>query len=216
MYNSQNEVNRLSRELKGAQLRIKQLEKELLQGKAKLKQLEGVADQYVELKTLRVIQNELNAEVNRYRELNRKQELKNKILLQFMLKMQNKIEAHFSGDQLLRVNTQNNVPKIGAANAVKNDVRYKMGKILIESKKSPEKMLRAPVELYKVVKIINKNEQDLSLEGYKDFREGERVKKHLSYRLGSVIFEDIKQPSQWVKLPYHLLLQMHKFKNGND
>ena len=47
---------------------------------------------------------------------------------------------------------------------------------------------------------------------YRDAHEAERVKQHLSYRLGSTLLQHGKSPLGWLKLPFALQRQVREFR----
>lgn len=47
---------------------------------------------------------------------------------------------------------------------------------------------------------------------YNDAFEAERVKKHLSYRLGQTLLKNIKSPLGWIKLPFALAQNVREFR----
>ena len=50
------------------------------------------------------------------------------------------------------------------------------------------------------------------LSQYADADEGERVKRHLSYRLGATLLTNYHSPIGWIKLPWLMRNQVREFK----
>ena len=50
---------------------------------------------------------------------------------------------------------------------------------------------------------------------YADYAEAEKVKKHLSYRIGLVLVSHAKKPTKWLNLPIALYQEISSFRHQN-
>lgn len=94
----------------------------------------------------------------------------------------------------------------GAAERVKQQLSYRLGSKMIEDSKSFGGICSLPFTLYAEIKKFRtekKTQKKLPpLHTYADAYEAERVKKHLSYRLGQTMIETMKSPFGILKLPF--------------
>lgn len=94
----------------------------------------------------------------------------------------------------------------GAAERVKQQLSYRLGTKMIEDSKSFGGICGLPFTLYSEIKKFReeqKSQKKLTpLHKYADAHEAERVKKHLSYRLGQTMIETMKSPFGILKLPF--------------
>ena len=105
----------------------------------------------------------------------------------------------------------------GAADRVRNYLSYQLGASMIKSSKSLGGWLMMPFSLLKVTKEFKKEQKKVTkklppLSSYQDYFEAERVKKHLSYKLGKTLLDNIKNPFCWVILPFKLLGTVREFR----
>ncbi|MEA3523131.1 MAG: hypothetical protein U9R50_09145 [Campylobacterota bacterium] len=79
---------------------------------------------------------------------------------------------------------------------------------MIENSKAFTGTLGLPFSLYAEVKKFSKEkknqEKQVPINTYADAYDAERVKKHLSYRLGQAMIESMKSPFGVFKLPFAL------------
>ena len=104
----------------------------------------------------------------------------------------------------------------GAAERVKQDLPYRLGATMINHSKSVKGLADLPSSLvkeYKGFKKSNSNKQPLpKMEEYYDIDEAERVKNHLSYKLGKILVEGMTSPKALVQLPFRMSKETIKFK----
>lgn len=104
----------------------------------------------------------------------------------------------------------------GAAERVKQDLPYRLGATMISHSKSVKGLADLPSSLvkeYKGFKRSNSNKQPLpKMEEYYDIDEAERVKNHLSYKLGKILVEGMTSPKAFVQLPFRMSKETIKFK----
>lgn len=109
---------------------------------------------------------------------------------------------------------------MGASTRFKKQLPYKLGSTIINDTKSPKKILKLPFSIFKLLieedvrKEIEHNLPDLAT--YDDKHEIEKVKNHLSYKLGSKILEKRKTLTEWIKLPIDLKKQIDEFKKDSN
>lgn len=151
-------------------------------------------------------------------------EQENNILLSELLKAQEELEAVYSENQVLKNSslqqpasksievTDSSTPqplmvKYGAADRIKSDLPYRLGNKIVKTKKAKD-MAKLPLALakeYKEFQAQAGNEQLLpNIEDYLDAHEAEKVKSHLSYRLGITLVEGMKSPKKMIGLPKNL------------
>lgn len=106
----------------------------------------------------------------------------------------------------------------GAQKIIKDSFSYKLGFILVESGRSPRKITELPyflLEEYKSYKSKEKsNLEIIPIEKYYDVDEAERVKRHLSYRLGKTITDGFNSPRAFISLPISIGKEIFIFKNN--
>lgn len=104
----------------------------------------------------------------------------------------------------------------GARARVEQDLPYRLGKLVLQHSKAPKDLFKIPSILYKEYQSFlaeHNNQCDLPpLEYYKDFQEAEKVKRHLSYRIGVPLASAITSPKSAIKLPYEISKQVYMFK----
>ena len=102
----------------------------------------------------------------------------------------------------------------GAAERVKQDLPYKIGEKIVKAKK-PKDIVSLPFVLVKEYRNFQKNEISSkplpAIELYKDAYEADRVKEHLSYRVGQVIVNSTKSPKSLVSIPKNLSQEIANF-----
>lgn len=86
---------------------------------------------------------------------------------------------------------------------------------MVSHSKSAKDLATLPLALAKEYSEFKKNQPaDLSaLEEYQDANEAEKVKQHLSYRLGKTLVDGLKSPKSAIELPVKLGKELVGFKN---
>lgn len=106
----------------------------------------------------------------------------------------------------------------GAADRIKQQLAYRLGATMIEHSRSIRGVFAMPYALFRTVRTYRRNiSVDHQLElppisDYADAAEAEKVKKHLSYRLGVVVLDRIKKPWLWVSIPFAIIGQKRIYK----
>jgi len=151
----------------------------------------------------------------------------NELLLLQLHQVQEELERYYLENQQLKQRVaqaaNQNVAKhprrhYGAADRVKRQLSYRLGALMISRSNSISGWLGMPIALlsearrFKKDKLSREGERLPPLSQYADVYEGERVKRHLSYRLGATLLANYRSPMGWVKLPWLMRQQIREFK----
>ena len=142
-------------------------------------------------------------------------EKENELLLLQLHQVQEELERYYHENQSLKrqqATMQPAKPKLyGAAERVKNQLAYKLGATMIDHSRSLLGWLTMVFALFNVALATRREvakrklEKQLpSISEYADAHEAERVKRHLSYRLGVVFIKCTQSPIGLFKLPWAL------------
>lgn len=140
--------------------------------------------------------------------INTKQE--NELLISQLHQVQEELERYYLENQKLKSEQKKEPPKpvyYGAADRVKEDLPYRLGATMVNHSKSAKDLAVLPLALAKEYREFNKNKPNDELpaiEEYQDAYEAEKVKKHLSYRLGKTLVDGLKSPKSAIDLPVKL------------
>jgi len=99
----------------------------------------------------------------------------------------------------------------GAGDRIRGQLSYRLGRALISQSKSFKGWISLPWALRKVIrdfrveKSSGSNEKLPPIESYADAYDADRVRQHLSFRLGSVLIQRSRSPICWMILPWALL-----------
>ena len=143
-------------------------------------------------------------------------EEENKSLISQLHRAQDELEKYYYDNQKLK--QQLPVPLYGAAQRIKNELGYKLGAVMIKHSHSLFGWLGMPWALCSEAKKYRNQKKDIvhnnepPIYAYNDAFEAERVKKHLSYRLGQTLLKNIKSPLGWIKLPFALAQNVREFR----
>jgi hypothetical protein len=113
---------------------------------------------------------------------------------------------------------ENKASFTGAAERVKSQLSYRLGQVLIRQSKSLAGLVCMPSALRAEMENFRKSSADPTqpkpppLHEYADADLAERVKKQLSYRLGSVMEDHSKSVFGWISMPFALLHQIVLFR----
>ena len=163
----------------------------------------------------------LDAFQKKQKELAEKEKSKtseNELLLTQLMSVQEELEKYYLENRRLKEKKQEVKRYYGAAERVKQQLSYILGAKMIEESKSFGGMLGMPFTLssvYKEYKKDMKEREDKKLPPikiYADAYEAERVKKHLSYRLGQAMIQSMKSPFGVFILPFALKKAHREYK----
>jgi hypothetical protein len=143
-------------------------------------------------------------------------EQENELLLTQLHQVQEELERYYLENQRLKAQPPKPpVPEkpaapYGAANRIKEQLTYKLGAKMIERSRSLGGWLGMPFALVSTArqhqreKPLRQATKRIAIEKYRDAHEAERIKQHLSYRLGAVLIKHGKNPLRWPVLPFAL------------
>jgi len=141
-------------------------------------------------------------------------EEENELLLLQLHQVQEELERYYLENQEYK---QKYPPLYGAAERIKQSLEYRIGKVLIDHSRS----LKGLLTLRKAIKTIRTEVQREDVErgdqqlppiaDYLDAHEADRVKNHLSYRLGTSWVKSKGSPVRWLKLPFLLKRDRKEF-----
>jgi hypothetical protein len=147
-------------------------------------------------------------------------ERKHDLLVVHMHKAQEELERYYLKEkERKQLAEQKKKPLYnGAADRIKNQLSYRLGAIMVKRSKKIIGWLGMPVALAKEVRVYRKDQASRSgkklppIATYSDAQEAEKVKSHLSYRLGSIMVQYATSPAGWIKMPFLLHREVGMFK----
>lgn len=149
----------------------------------------------------------------------------NELLLLQLHQVQEELERYYLENQKLKQNPvapakPRKPVHYGAADRVKRQLSYRLGATMIAQSRSFIGCLAMPSALLKQVrefKCEQKAQGDAGLpplKNYADVHEAERVKQHLSYRLGAAMVANARTPLGWMTMPWTLRREVLDFKRA--
>lgn len=144
----------------------------------------------------------------------------NELLLSQLHQVQEELERYYLENQRLKQKVAPPKPPgpYGAADRIKRQLSYRLGAVMIERSRSVGGWLGMPWALAAEARAFRQEaaarpaKKHPPIHTYRDAHEAERVKQHLSYRLGSTLLEHGKSPLGWLKLPFALRRQVREFR----
>lgn len=102
----------------------------------------------------------------------------------------------------------------GAGDKVKKELPYRLGATMISHSHSLNGLLTLPLALLIESSNYYLQEKEIEppIEKYEDVYEAERVKQHLSYKLGSVMLSHSKTFKGWVNMPLAIHKEVKTFR----
>lgn len=110
----------------------------------------------------------------------------------------------------------------GAAERVKQQLSYRLGATLVKRSRSFSGWLLMPFSLtaevfrYRADQKRRGSKKLPPIHTYDDAQEADRVKNHLSYRLGNVLVTQGRSPAGWFVMPFALVREMKNFKQTRN
>lgn len=198
----QNKTNIFSNKLKKENYKIDLLKTE---NKSQLEQLLYVQEEVENISTKK------NKEI-------KEKEKENKVLLTELIKIKEELKNTHLKNSELKDNINILIQEkqyYGAENRVKQQLSYRLGSIIILKSKSFISILTLPFSLYIETRKFKKEKKKVlpPISTYVDADKGEKVKKHLSYKLGKTLIET-NYPIGIFKLPFRLKKVYNEFKKG--
>lgn len=167
-------------------------------------------------------------EESRLTEIHSEQQQENELLLSQLHQAQEELERYYLQSQQLKQSTSRPEAKreqekpsrrnYCAADRVKQMLSYRLGAIIIGRADSISGWIGMPSALLREARQFEADKQARGetklppLSSYADASEAERVKRHLSFRLGSTLLANYKSPLGWIKLPWLMRQQLTEFK----
>ncbi|MGV2899412.1 hypothetical protein ACNPPY_26910 [Achromobacter sp. AGC78] len=111
-----------------------------------------------------------------------------------------------------------NPPLYGAADRIKQQLTYRLGATILDSSKSLSGWVCMPAALiqttrnFKRARRASANVKLPPISQYRDAQEAEKVKQHLSYRLGKALLQNIGSPIGWFRLPAAMRRSVREFE----
>lgn len=109
---------------------------------------------------------------------------------------------------------------LGAAERVKQQLSYRLGSTLVRKSRGPVGWLTMPFALlgeilaHRRAGRVRDGKPLPPIHTYDDAHEAERVKQHLSYRLGNTLVKHGRSPAGWFKLPSAMRAEFKAFKQS--
>ena len=155
----------------------------------------------------------------------------NELLLSQLHKLQGELENYYldqsklknKADALLAMPKPKQKPKAyyGAADRIKQQLTYRLGSTMIAHSRSLGGWLNMPFALwsetkrFKLDRVQQKKAEMPPISLYCDADEAERIKKHLSYRLGKRMLNNSKSLAGWVAMPWSMYSEVRVFRQQN-
>ncbi|HDR1358543.1 TPA: protein HyaE, partial [Pasteurella multocida] len=143
-------------------------------------------------------------------------ENENKVLLAQLQLIQEELEKLYIDNQVLKAK-----PRLyGAADRIKNQLTYRLGYKIQRHGRSLFGLIFLPFILFFTYlgfkREMKKYEWNTlpPIHEYEDAHEANRIKSHLSYKLGVLFLQEINNPFKWLTLPYKLIKEGKRFKQG--
>ena len=170
------------------------------------------------------------AELPEQAEKTKELEEENELLLLQLHQVQEELEHYFLENQQLKTGDSSPTTlsslssygsssfHYGAADRIKRQLSYRLGATMIQQSRTLKGCLMMPWALIKEDRAFRKDLKARSHEKlppiaeYQDAYEAERVKQHLSYRLGHVLVKNTNSVTGWFKLPWLLRQEIVDFQ----
>ena len=210
-----NEEKKKSSELEKRAAELNKKSDELNKSVAQLtKEKQAISDQNKKL----IQENSVKANEN-----NSLMQQENELLIRQLHQVQEELEKYYLENQRLKsaqpqpaaANLPSTAVYYGAAERVKQDLPYRLGATMVSHSKSTKDLAKLPLALMKEYRQFQKEDhKELPpVEAYQDAHEAEKVKKHLSYRLGKTLVNGVKSPKSILDLPVKMGKEIVGFKN---
>lgn len=183
---------------------------------AKKEQIKLANERKVQIEQLKLQLAEISKKSSESVETDKNQE--SKLLLGQLHRLHEQLEEIYLENRNLKQLVSVQKPKLyGAADRVKRDLPYRVGSTIIQHSRNVKGLVALPRALFSEIQAFKKETKDgvaqPPLAEYQDVAEAEKVKHHLSYRLGSTLVEKTHNPFDLLVLPIELLKQVNEFKS---
>ena len=145
----------------------------------------------------------------------------NDLLLKQLHIVQEELERYFLESQKYKKHSSKKTDikeYYGAAERVKQQLSYRLGSTMIANSRSFSGWLSMPFALNAEVKKFRQDQEKKAnqklppISAYMDAYEAERVKQHLSYRLGACMIKNSKSIGGWLSMPWKLSQEVKDFR----
>lgn len=170
---------------------------------------------------LRIEQSKLESQRNLIADKAEEKQQENELLLEQLHQVQEELEKYYLENRALKEKKEEKQRYYGAAQRVKDQLSYRLGAKMLESK-SFFALLGLPFSLIGVVSQYRKNmktRKDKKLppiKTYTDAYEAQKVKGYLSYMLGQSMIKTMKNPLGIFILPFKLSATYKTFKKSKS
>lgn len=172
-----------------------------------------------ELEAVHAAEAKLKAAVDKKTAEQKKTQNENRRLLSQLQVVQEELERrHAEIQHLKKTMVPRDPPLYGAAERVKQQLTYRLGATMIEKSKSVGGWFSMPFALMGTARQFRAEQRAMGgrklppIFKYKDADQAERVKQHLSYRVGTVLLRNVKSPIGWARLPFALRREIKAFR----
>lgn len=107
----------------------------------------------------------------------------------------------------------------GAADRIRQQLTYRVGATLVQRSRTVGGWVGMPwavmgvVRQHRVDQVSRRAQRLPPIHTYRDAHEAERLKSHLSYRLGSVFLHNARSLGGWLRMPFALRREVRDFRN---
>lgn len=217
----QSKAKKLQEQISAEQVKAKKLQEQLsAEQQTAKKHKEQLAAEQVKIKALQAqlakapSNPKMDASVAELKE-------ENDLLLKQLHIVQEELERYFLENQKYKKNSPKKPEQktyYGAAERVKQQLSYRLGSTMIANSRSISGWLSMPFALraeakrFKQDQAARPNQKLPPIAQYRDAHEAERIKQHLSYRLGARMIANSKTLGGWVSMPWALLGEAKAFR----
>lgn len=144
-----------------------------------------------------------------------------KLLIKQLHQTQDELERYYRKNKNLENNINKNIlhsknpTYYGAADRVKNELAYRVGERMVKAKRTKD-IVALPLTLAKEYRKYNLEKDHIAnlpdIKEYNDFQEVEKVKRHLSYRVGNLVINTSKTPKSLFLMPFKISKEVIDFK----
>lgn len=142
-------------------------------------------------------------------------EQENKLLIFQLAQLQEEITKLYAQQKKISSGQKKLPTYYGAVDRMRSSLKYQLGAVILEHSKDVKKVIHLPQALIKLIqeqKKLQKIESELPLlEKYTDYYQAEKLKSHLSYRIGNVLVENLPKPQKWMKIPLDISKEISNF-----
>lgn len=139
----------------------------------------------------------------------------NELLLDQLHTVQATLEAQYRAKQV-KQQAEKTRP-YGAAERIKSQLSYRLGAELVQSKTATA-IIKLPITLRRTYKDYKSERKAMAntklppISSYADAHDAERVKQHLSYRLGTILVQKGRSPLGWLAMPFAMLREARAYR----